>query len=709
MTDVEARVGGKSKAVVRQVGADTFKAVAHEYAQVVRDDGVVVATVRPGMFVYTVADQLKNESHHTCMDQKPLLPVFYVRDIVTRVGAPVDLMIVVPCQRVDEFTTKLLTHRKLNPTDLVIGHEAFLAPLDSVLAHMPAIIGPGDPTTSYDGHRRVSHMAPDVDDLFDWPDPATTGKLKVLGPKAEVLQPAPDVVEFWWSHDLPPPPPPVVDDEEEAEEEEVDSWNLEPTSPTFRRGDPDESVPNGTTTKKRASLAKTPAKKRGRSHSPLQRLAAEALRDADGEVATTSSRPPVTSNRPPVATAGRPTPSRPPPTSRQLEVAASRTMPQITEEMVRKHLPPMPPVFKTPAAPTHADSVADTSLRNRSSTPPPLAGARPPVVELAVPTLASDLFGPADLHVSPPPRMETPYEKMMQSPAHQLLVHSRKTQTFEKEKRAPRQPPVGQQSLPREPVVTPGPVAVQESPPVVHIPPVPPQPSSQQMPVQPPVVQQPPMSQQPPVLQQPLPQQQSRSSVATTDLPLRHTGSLANGQSLSHTRRPPSPTTVAPGVLPMQPSNHTDPPPVPDLRTSELTVVEQVDPRDLEVYKPQLTDFIKQLLVAENNPLEEEFRTNVAVCKNFVARHRAQCGGEFGEFVDSVVLAMSNRPQLVRFTSRFSPPLNYIAYTMFVRPVVLDYLRALALSSYCGVNPLPVAILDQAFEERKQRNSPRPQ
>jgi hypothetical protein len=147
-------------------------------------------------------------------------------------------------------------------------------------------------------------------------------------------------------------------------------------------------------------------------------------------------------------------------------------------------------------------------------------------------------------------------------------------------------------------------------------------------------------------------------------------------------------------------------PPAPRARPAARSVMrisEDVDLRNDEwhVFKPQLTDYIKQLMANEHNPVEEEFHISPELRSAYMVHTKMRYGGEFGEFVDSV--AQADMDALVDFTSRFQSPYDRFAYATFLRPQAYQYLCVLALTERIGAQPLSDDIIARAVERRLQR------
>jgi hypothetical protein len=194
MSDVVARLGGESHRVERAFREDsgTEEFNVREFAELRRATGhdssgaatgeEVLESIRPGMFVYGLIEELQGVPYAGCRLRLESLPVFYVLEFVERVSqrrlrdaadaAARSLsenaeVLVLRCKRMEELTGgRLATKEQLNSSDLVLSDQPFYMPIDSIVGQMHAILGPGAPTLAYDAPRRVSHYASLVTEEF---------------------------------------------------------------------------------------------------------------------------------------------------------------------------------------------------------------------------------------------------------------------------------------------------------------------------------------------------------------------------------------------------------------------------------------------------------------------------------------------------------------------------------------------------------------
>jgi hypothetical protein len=178
MSDIVAKLRGASLSVKRPFRPDGefSEFVVREAIELRRLDATgrtstVVETIRPGMFVYGMIDELNTFTYQDCLYRRDCMPVFYVleflEDVTSQRAASSSAGIVSDNAEALVFACEIFRNikkgglklRAINTSDLVMSHDPYYMPIDSIVTRMDAVVGVGEATPDFRGPRRVSMMA----------------------------------------------------------------------------------------------------------------------------------------------------------------------------------------------------------------------------------------------------------------------------------------------------------------------------------------------------------------------------------------------------------------------------------------------------------------------------------------------------------------------------------------------------------------------
>lgn len=99
------------------------------------------------------------------------------------------------------------------------------------------------------------------------------------------------------------------------------------------------------------------------------------------------------------------------------------------------------------------------------------------------------------------------------------------------------------------------------------------------------------------------------------------------------------------------------------------------------------------------------FRSDADLRAQLALASAKELGGEFGAFIDSIVMAKDG---FVEFMSRFEPPLDKLAHAWLLRPIVHQTLSSLMCARTFGTFLVPPRLASRAAQLRKTRASQHP-